>query len=72
MDSETITPPTVGDLADCDSVNSCPVDAFLYDEEGIVDLVNGGKLKRSYCVDCHSRNVKVTHVIFFCAFTNHY
>lgn len=70
MDSETIIPPTVGDQADCNSVNTCHVDAFLYDEEEVENLVKEGKLKRFYCLDCHSRNVKVMHVIFFWVFTD--
>lgn len=63
MNSETIIPPTVGDQADCNTVNTCHVDAFLYDEEEIENLVKGGKLKRFFCLDCHSRNVKVNMLL---------
>lgn len=69
MDSETVIPPTVGDQADCNNVNTCHIDAFLYDEEEVEILVKEGKLKRSYCLDCHSLNVKVNHIIFCLVFT---
>lgn len=68
MDSETIIPPTVGDQADCSTVNTCHVDAFLYDEEEVENLVKEGKLKRFYCLDCHSRNVKVNLCYFILYF----
>lgn len=58
MPSETISPPTVGDQADCNRKNTCHVDAFLYDENEVDNLVKKGKLKRYYCTDCSSRNVQ--------------
>ncbi|XP_028171339.1 uncharacterized protein LOC135077916 [Ostrinia nubilalis] len=58
MPSETIIPPTVGDQADCNTVNTCHVDEFLYDQDEVVDLVKVGKLKKHYCLDCNSRNVQ--------------
>lgn len=59
MASEVITPPTVGDMADCNSANTCHVDQFLFDENEVEKLVSKGKLKRHYCVDCNSKNIKV-------------
>ncbi|XP_072949897.1 uncharacterized protein [Epargyreus clarus] len=57
MSSEQIVAPTIGDQADCNKVNTCHVDEFLYDEKQVTKLVQQGKLKRHYCLDCHSRNV---------------
>ncbi|XP_045773570.1 uncharacterized protein LOC123872984 [Maniola jurtina] len=58
MPTEHITPPRVGDQADCDKNNSCHVDEFLYDEKQVEDLVKKGKLRRQFCFDCKSRNIK--------------
>ncbi|XP_049874921.1 uncharacterized protein LOC126373015 [Pectinophora gossypiella] len=58
MSSEKIVPPTVGDQADCTESNTCHVDEFLYDHDQVDTLVKEGKLKRHYCIDCNSRNVK--------------
>ncbi|CAB3244312.1 unnamed protein product [Arctia plantaginis] len=58
MPSETISPPTVSDQADCNKTNTCHVDEFLYDEDEVENLVKSGKLKRRYCLDCSSRNVQ--------------
>lgn len=59
MSSENIMPPTVGVQADCNNINTCHVDEFLYDQEEVEVLVKSGKLKRHYCLDCNSRNIKV-------------
>lgn len=59
MPSEKIVPPTIGDQANCNAVNTCHVDEFLYDQDEVHDLVKEGKLKRHYCLDCNSRNIKV-------------
>ncbi|KAJ8719590.1 hypothetical protein PYW08_011765 [Mythimna loreyi] len=58
MPSETIKPPTVGDQADCSNINSSHVDEFLYDDDEVDDLIKKGKLKKHYCTNCHSRNIK--------------
>ncbi|XP_013191533.1 uncharacterized protein LOC106135710 [Amyelois transitella] len=58
LDSENITPPTVGDQADVTTKNSCHVDEFLYDDIEVDELIRQGKLKRFYCADCNSRNIK--------------
>lgn len=60
MASETITPPTVGDQADCTNVNTCHIDEFLYDAEEVEKMVKNGKVKLHYCVDCKSRNIEVS------------
>lgn len=59
MTSEKIIHPTVGDQADCNRINTCHIDEFLYDAEQVEDLVKKGKLTRHYCLECNSRNVKV-------------
>ncbi|XP_013172789.1 PREDICTED: uncharacterized protein LOC106121617 [Papilio xuthus] len=56
--SENIVPPIVGDQADCTKANTCHIDEFLYDEKAVENLIKCGKLKRHYCIDCNSRNVK--------------
>ncbi|KPJ06535.1 hypothetical protein RR48_14274 [Papilio machaon] len=58
MPSENIVPPIVGDQADCTKANTCHIDEFLYDEKDVEDLIKSGKLKKHYCIDCNSRNVK--------------
>ncbi|OWR50106.1 uncharacterized protein LOC116770584 [Danaus plexippus] len=58
MATESISPPVVGDQADCNKENTCHVDEFLYDENQVEDLVKKGKVNRNYCLDCNSRNVK--------------
>lgn len=58
MPTESITPPVVGDQADCNKHNTCHVDEFLYDEEQVEVLIKKGKLKRYYCLDCNSRNIQ--------------
>lgn len=59
MPSETINPPTVGDQADCNSTNTCHVDEFIYDDDAVDNLVKKGKLKKYYCTNCNSRDIKV-------------
>lgn len=59
MPSENIVPPVVGDQADCTEANTCHIDEFIYDEKEVEDLVKSGKLKKHYCTDCNSRNIKV-------------
>ncbi|XP_053608595.1 uncharacterized protein LOC128674200 [Plodia interpunctella] len=58
LPSETIAPPTVGDQADVTKESSCHIDEFLYDDNEVEDLTKQGKLKRFYCLDCNSRNIK--------------
>lgn len=60
MPSENIVPPSVGDQADCNKVNTCHVDEFLYDEHDVDNLVKHGQLKRRFCIDCNSHNVSVS------------
>ncbi|XP_030023071.2 uncharacterized protein LOC115442207 [Manduca sexta] len=58
MASETIAPPTIGEQADCNAINTLHVDEFLYDEDEVAELAKKGKIKRHYCLDCSSRNIK--------------
>ncbi|KAJ0176145.1 hypothetical protein K1T71_008319 [Dendrolimus kikuchii] len=58
MTSENIVPPKIGDQSDCNKTNTCHVDEFLYDDDEVEKLVKVGKLKRHYCLECNSRNVK--------------
>lgn len=63
MPTENIVPPVVGDQADCNKVNTCHVDEFLYDESQVEQLVKKGQLQRHYCLDCNSRNIQVSFTI---------
>ncbi|CAH0755082.1 unnamed protein product [Diatraea saccharalis] len=58
MPSENIVPPTVGDQADCNAINTVHVDEFLYDQDEVNELVKKGKLQKYYCLNCNSRNIK--------------
>nr|XP_012547645.1 uncharacterized protein LOC101745966 isoform X2 [Bombyx mori] len=58
MPSEKISPPTVGDLADCTDSNTIHVDEFLYDKDEFEDMTQKKKIQLHYCVDCNSRNIK--------------
>ncbi|XP_059062047.1 uncharacterized protein LOC131854880 [Achroia grisella] len=58
LPSENIVPPTIGNLADCTKESTCHIDEFLYDHNTVEDLTQQGKIKRHYCVDCNSRNIK--------------
>nr|XP_026493999.1 uncharacterized protein LOC113399147 [Vanessa tameamea] len=58
MSTETIVPPAVGDQADCNKHNTYHIDEFLYDEDQVEVLVNKGKVKRNFCLDCNSRNIE--------------
>ncbi|XP_075741568.1 uncharacterized protein LOC142791223 isoform X2 [Rhipicephalus microplus] len=42
--------------ADCDPATTVHVDAFLYDDEAIDELVEQGRLSRSYCKACGSHD----------------
>ncbi|EFA85852.1 hypothetical protein PPL_01084 [Heterostelium album PN500] len=43
--------------------NTINVDSFLYTDDEIDDLVEAGKLKNNYCLDCKSYNVKPLNFI---------
>ncbi|XP_041352005.1 uncharacterized protein LOC121370677 isoform X2 [Gigantopelta aegis] len=64
-DTERIVFPTSGPNADCDSSTTVHVDAFLFEEDIIDQLVDEGRLSRNYCTKCGSREVKpltfITH-----------
>ncbi|XP_043284982.1 uncharacterized protein [Venturia canescens] len=58
LPSETITAPKKGQNSDCDPKITKHVDAFLYNDDELEDLVKDGKLSRNYCLDCGSTNTK--------------
>ncbi|XP_002158994.3 uncharacterized protein LOC100211334 [Hydra vulgaris] len=63
MDSEKICFPTVGEDSHLHSKNSIHVDAFLYDDDDVEDLVEEGKLTRYFCKSCGSADVdKITFI----------
>ncbi|CAI2353688.1 unnamed protein product [Caenorhabditis sp. 36 PRJEB53466] len=48
--------PTEGYDSDCTELNTCEIDAFLYEDDDIEDLVQRGSLSRTYCPTCNSRD----------------
>jgi len=46
------------DFADYTAQNTQSVDGFLYEEDDVDDLCDEGKLARSYCTACGSRDIK--------------
>uniref|UniRef100_A0A6M2CQR9 Methyltransferase type 11 domain-containing protein n=1 Tax=Rhipicephalus microplus TaxID=6941 RepID=A0A6M2CQR9_RHIMP len=54
--SESILVPKKGENADCDPATTVHVDAFLYDDDAIDELVEQGRLSRSYCKSCGSHD----------------
>uniref|UniRef100_A0A1I7TYP2 Methyltransf_25 domain-containing protein n=1 Tax=Caenorhabditis tropicalis TaxID=1561998 RepID=A0A1I7TYP2_9PELO len=47
--------PTEGFDSDCNELNTCEIDSFLYDDEDIEELVQRDVLSRTYCPTCLSR-----------------
>ncbi|XP_060557407.1 uncharacterized protein LOC132717851 [Ruditapes philippinarum] len=64
-ETEHIVKPTHGPNADCNPATTVHVDAFLYDEDTIDEMVEEGTMSRNYCVNCLSKQVKpltfITH-----------
>lgn len=58
LKSEKIVFPETGQNADCDPRTTVHVDAFLYDDRLVDELCDEGKLPKSYCLSCGSRNTK--------------
>jgi len=58
LKSERIIFPKSGQNADCDPKTTVHVDAFLYDDRLVDELCDEGKLPKSYCLTCGSRNTK--------------
>uniref|UniRef100_A0A0M3JWK4 Methyltransf_11 domain-containing protein n=1 Tax=Anisakis simplex TaxID=6269 RepID=A0A0M3JWK4_ANISI len=58
LDSENLHWPSDGLDSDCRPETTVHVDSFLYDDDDIDDLVDEGRLKRSYCLACGSRNIE--------------
>ena len=63
LPSEHIVPPTVGENSDCDDTSTKHVDAFLYDSNEVIDLIEEGGLNNLYCTNCGSKNVKEYNII---------
>lgn len=58
LKSEKIVFPKTGKNSDCDPRTTVHVDAFLYDDRLVDELCDEGKLPKSYCLTCGSRNTK--------------
>ena len=68
LPSETIRHPTSGEDAGLSPQNCVHVDSFLYDEKLEEELVQEGKLDRSYCLDCNSRRIEdLTYITHSCS-----
>ncbi|XP_031850207.1 uncharacterized protein LOC116435118 [Nomia melanderi] len=63
LPSENIVPPTIGQNSDCDAMSTKHFDAFLYDNNEVVELIEEGKLDSQYCAKCGSTNVKLYNII---------
>ncbi|XP_033335068.1 uncharacterized protein LOC117225532 [Megalopta genalis] len=63
LPSENIVAPTVGENTDCDAISTKHIDAFLYDNNEVDDLIQEGKLDNLYCGKCGSTNVKTYNII---------
>ncbi|KAG6799929.1 hypothetical protein HZU73_04737 [Apis mellifera caucasica] len=61
--SEHIVPPIIGENSDCDNKSTKHIDAFLYDDEEVDELIEKGELNNLYCSDCGSTNVKQYNII---------
>ncbi|XP_053394855.1 uncharacterized protein LOC123524416 [Mercenaria mercenaria] len=63
--TEHVVTPKHGPNADCNPATTVHVDAFLYDEDTIDEMVEEGTMSRNYCVNCLSKQVKpltfITH-----------
>ncbi len=45
---------TYSQNSDCNESNTAHVDAFLFDDDEVDELVDEGKMSRNYCLDCGS------------------
>ncbi|KAK1124941.1 hypothetical protein K0M31_006286 [Melipona bicolor] len=61
--SEKILPPTIGENSDCDKESTKHVDAFLYDNRELDELIENEKVITIYCADCLSENVRQYNII---------
>ncbi|KAG7198697.1 hypothetical protein KM043_001692 [Ampulex compressa] len=64
LPSENITTPKTGEYSDCYPTVTIHIDGFLYTDDQIQDLVDAGKVKQHYRVDCGSKNVNRYIIIF--------
>ncbi|XP_043522182.1 uncharacterized protein LOC122535063 [Frieseomelitta varia] len=60
---EEILPPTIGENSDCDKESTKHVDAFLYDNRKLDELIENGEVVNIYCADCLSENVRQYNII---------
>lgn len=57
LPSETVCWPQSGLDSDCSRDTTVHVDAFLYDDDDVDELVNQGALSREYCAKCGCREI---------------
>lgn len=62
LPTEHIEQPIRGENSDCEPDITVHVDEFLYDDDDMNELIDDGKLKKYYCANCGSHNMK--HLIF--------
>jgi len=58
LETEKIIPPTVGEDAGLDTTNTVHLDAFLYEADDEERFVNEGRIPKSRCRDCGSKNIE--------------
>ncbi|XP_029037389.1 uncharacterized protein LOC114873327 [Osmia bicornis bicornis] len=63
LPTEQIVPPTIGENSDCDDASTIHVDAFLYDNKEVDELIEQGEVDNLYCANCGSNNVKEYNII---------
>ncbi|CAG9533217.1 unnamed protein product [Cercopithifilaria johnstoni] len=57
LPSETVCWPQIGLDSDCARDTTVHVDAFLYDDDDVDELVDQGTLSREYCAQCGCREI---------------
>lgn len=63
LPSEQIITPTTGSNSDCNDKLTKHVDAFLYNDEELDELIEKGQIHTLYCGDCGSTNVEEYNII---------
>eukprot|EP00049_Salpingoeca_infusionum_P010772 m.185899 g.185899 ORF g.185899 m.185899 type:complete len:384 (-) comp14742_c2_seq1:176-1327(-) len=63
LSKQTIHFPTKGENATCTEESTITVDAFLYDDDAINDMMDSGSIPSSYCRACGSKDVEQLNII---------
>jgi predicted Zn-dependent protease len=63
--NEKIFYPSTGNFEGHTRKNTVHVDAFLYEDDDVLELQETGKIPINYCLDCQSRNVQPISMLLF-------